>query len=168
MRDAAPAVPAAAAPTSRVPDPPSAAPAAAAPPAPNTQPLSLDSARARWPEVLDALRAAKKMLVAEALSEVEVAAVDGARVSLKPVTGNPMVPETIIGKRPLIEAAAAKVFGTAVTVMLYDASARPAAPEEQPRRLTVSGARAERMKVLRGKDPALDSAMDALDLELLE
>jgi DNA polymerase-3 subunit gamma/tau len=133
-----------------------------------TSPLSLDSARARWPEVLDALRAEKKMLVAEALTEVEVAAVDGSRISLKPVTGNPMVPETIIGKRPLIEAAATKVFGTAVTVMLYDASARPAAPEEQPRRLTVSGARAERMKVLRGKDPVLDSAMDALDLELLE
>ena len=37
-----------------------------------------------------------------------------------------------------------------------------------PRRLSVSGARAERTRALRGKDPALDSAMDALDLELLE
>jgi len=34
--------------------------------------------------------------------------------------------------------------------------------------VTVSGAKAERTKALRGKDPALDSAMDALDLELLD
>jgi hypothetical protein len=32
----------------------------------------------------------------------------------------------------------------------------------------VAGARAERAKALRGRDPALDSAMDALDLELLD
>jgi hypothetical protein len=40
--------------------------------------------------------------------------------------------------------------------------------EQKPQRLSASGARAERTKALRGKDPALDSAMDALDLELLE
>jgi hypothetical protein len=50
---------------------------------------------------------------------------------------------------------------------------RPAARPPEPaagkaQRVTVSGAKAERTKALRGKDPALDSAMDAMDLELLE
>jgi len=42
------------------------------------------------------------------------------------------------------------------------------ASRPSPQRVTVSGAKAERTKALRGKDPALDSAMDALDLELLD
>jgi len=135
---------------------------------PRSSILSLESARARWPEILDALRAERKMLVAEALTEAEVASVDGTRIALRPVTANPIVPETIRGKRQLIEAAAALVLGSAVHVVLYDDAPPPPPPEEAPRRLTVSGAKAERMKALRGKDPALDSAMDALDLELLE
>ena len=43
-----------------------------------------------------------------------------------------------------------------------------AAGPRASQRVTVSGAKAERTKALRGRDPALDSAMDALDLELLE
>jgi hypothetical protein len=35
-------------------------------------------------------------------------------------------------------------------------------------RLTEERANAERLKVLRGKDPTLNAAVDALDLELLE
>ncbi len=141
----------------------------ARPPIPDPQSsiLSLASARARWPEVLDALRD-RKMLVAEALTEAEVAAVDGPRIALRPVTANPIVPETIRGKRQLVETAAARVLGTQVQIVLYDDTLPPPQAEEVPRRLTVSGAKAERLKALRGKDPALDSAMDALDLELLE
>ncbi len=37
-----------------------------------------------------------------------------------------------------------------------------------PSRLTAEGARAERLQTLRAKDPSLNAAVDALDLELLE
>jgi hypothetical protein len=37
-----------------------------------------------------------------------------------------------------------------------------------PPRLTASGAKAERLKALRRRDPSLDSAIDSLDLDLLE
>jgi hypothetical protein len=47
-------------------------------------------------------------------------------------------------------------------------SPAPKAPAPKRERLTVSGAQTERAKALRGKDPALDSAMDAMDLELLD
>ncbi|HEY2806464.1 MAG TPA: DNA polymerase III subunit gamma/tau [Gemmatimonadales bacterium] len=45
---------------------------------------------------------------------------------------------------------------------------RPASQPAKAERLSASGAQAERAKALRGKDPALDSAMDAMDLELLD
>jgi hypothetical protein len=42
------------------------------------------------------------------------------------------------------------------------------APRARPARLTEDSARVERLAHLRGKDPSLDAAVDALDLELLE
>jgi hypothetical protein len=47
---------------------------------------------------------------------------------------------------------------------------RVAVPIAAPRgtRLTQGEAHAERLKALRAKDPALNAAVDALDLELLE
>jgi hypothetical protein len=41
-------------------------------------------------------------------------------------------------------------------------------PAPRPARLNEQSANAERLKVLRGKDPTLNAAVDALDLELLE
>ena len=119
------------------------------------------------------------MIVAQALEEAEVADVAGTRIALRALSANPLVPETVSGKRAIIEAAARQVFGAAGQVVLHrDTSAPgepPAAPPAPPapdaaapHRLTVSGARAERTRSFRGRDPALDSAMDALDLELLE
>jgi hypothetical protein len=99
----------------------------------------------------------------------------------------------MIGRyRGAIEAAAGKVLGTRVQVALvgeelpkggsqepgavpaegYQGPApgtrHPASDARPAQRVTVSGAKAERTKALRGKDPALDSAMDTMDLELLE
>jgi DNA polymerase-3 subunit gamma/tau len=146
--------------------------------------LTLDGARAAWPAILDALRADRKMIVAEALQEAEVAAVDGATLLLRPLTANPLVTDTVQGKRAAIAAAAARVLGTGVDVALHDDApvspplgeeqatdtgpSVPGAPSPKTLRITTAGARAERARALRGKDPALDSAMDALDLELLE
>jgi len=43
-----------------------------------------------------------------------------------------------------------------------------AAPAARPERLNEKTANAERLKVLRAKDPTLGNAVDALDLELME
>ena len=155
-------------------------------------PLTLDSARAAWPAILDALRADRKMMVAGSLQEAEVAAVAGSTIQLRPLTANPLVAETIEGKRAIIEAAAARVLGARIQIAPYDDAPAPPPPGDEPvveagaspvaedapsapapaarkvQRVTAAGARAERAKALRGKDPALDSAMDALDLELLD
>jgi len=211
MRDAAPSRPApagdrgpaprrgasaddAAAPAPRVAEPRPRADAAPSPEAGaggSELPLTVSSVRDAWARILDALRADRKMIAAEMLSETEVAAVDGDVIVLKPQEGHGLAADSIERYRTAIEAAAARILGAAVRVgvvgqELPGARARPAAeappesdgappdaapasvPPRKGERLTVSAARAERAKALRGKDPALDSAMDALDLELLE
>ncbi|MFI5280221.1 MAG: DNA polymerase III subunit gamma/tau [Gemmatimonadales bacterium] len=153
--------------------------------------LSVQSVRNAWPALIDTLRGDRKMMIAETLGDAEVAAVHGRVVVLKPLGSNPITGEMIGRYRAAIEAAAAKVLGAPVQVALVGeeaaggggrqqvaaqaerqegpAAQRPPAGESRPaQRVTVSGAKAERTKALRGKDPALDSAMDAMDLELLE
>ena len=152
---------------------------------------SVQSVRSCWPQILDALRGDKKMIAAEILAETEVAAVDGDVVVLRPQAGHELAADSIERYRGAIESAASRVLGRDVRVGLEGAelpparSAAPGAAPAAPRaetapppasvpparkveRLSVSGAQTERAKALRGKDPALDSAMDALDLELLE
>ena len=162
--------------------------------------VTAETVRSRWPQILDALRADKKLIAAELLAEAVVTSVQGDVVVLKPQSGHDLAADSIDRYRAAIEAAASRVLGSAVRVAIEGqelpaprtVAARPAAiqggpgmpgsevpaPEAAPaprpaappkrERLSVSGAQAERAKSLRGKDPALDSAMDAMDLELLE
>jgi DNA polymerase-3 subunit gamma/tau len=168
----------------------------ALPPSHSPTSSSLESVRNAWPVIIDTLRGDRKMMVAETLGDAEVELVRDGAIVLKPLGGNAITGEMIGRNRAVIEAAAARVLGGAVRIAVSGeqlpvggsrepgavplarpdgpaAGPRPpadAAPTGQapPQRVTVSGARAERTKALRGKDPALDSAMDAMDLELLE
>jgi hypothetical protein len=72
------------------------------------------------------------------------------------------------GKKVLREAIEA-VTGQAVEVVVR-ARSRPqeSAAEQEPRRLNADREREERLRRYRAKDPGLDAAVEALDLELLE
>ncbi len=140
--------------------------------------LSVESVRAAWPRVIEALRADRKMIVASALETIEVAAVEGDVIVLQPTSGGHLAEESLARNRAAVEAAARRVLGDGVRVgtvgeELPGPPPPPPPPPATPRaeaakRITVSGAKAERARALRGRDPALDGAMDALDLELLE
>jgi DNA polymerase-3 subunit gamma/tau len=155
--------------------------------------LSMQSVRNAWPALIDTLRGDRKMMIAETLGDAEIESVQGRVVVLKPLGANALTGEMIGRYRAAIETAAGRVLGSPVQVALVgeelpgggargqganrsEPSAgavapgpRPGAADAKPaQRVTVSGAKAERTKALRGKDPALDSAMDSMDLELLE
>jgi DNA polymerase-3 subunit gamma/tau len=142
-------------------------------------PLTLASVQALWPQVV-ATAKNEKPLVANALEDSEPTALEGEVIRLRPLGGNPLTSEGLIRNRPVIEGIAARVLGRAVTVVLAagagpasgGAKNPPAAPSRgsppSPPRLTASGAKAERLKALRKRDPSLDSAIDSLDLDLLE
>jgi DNA polymerase-3 subunit gamma/tau len=151
-------------------------PAPAAPrPAPGA-PLTLEAVRALWPEIVAAAKTEKPM-VANALEDAEPASLEGDVVRLRPLGGNPLTSEGLTRNRPVVEAIVGRILGRPVAVALAAGSAgggrRGAGTPSQsapppPPRLTASGAKAERLKALRKRDPSLDSAIDSLDLDLLE
>jgi len=192
MRDPAPSEPTASAVRESGAPPASAptlAPGPARDPAPSG-PVTLDTVRGAWADVLAAARTEKPML-ANALEDAEPVACDGTAVRIHARGANPMTGEGLSRGRPSIEAIIGRVLGTPIRVVTGEpaagspppvaeprsAGAGPAGPvasvrepavRPAPQRVTATGAKAERLKALRGKDPTLDSAIDSLDLELLE
>ena len=101
------------------------------------------------------------------LSEATVTAIEGAVVTLRPASAGHA--EGLERQRDLLGQVIARYVTEPVRVKLAPAGGGdPKAPAERPVRLTEEGANAERLKTLRGKDPTLSAAVDALDLELLE
>ena len=102
------------------------------------------------------------------LADAEVRSVAGETVTLASA-GHA---EGLAHKRDAIGKLLAQWVDGAVRVTLEhdpQSGTRPHDPASpRPQRLTEQSAKAERLKVLRDKDPSLGSAVDALDLELME
>jgi hypothetical protein len=61
-----------------------------------------------------------------------------------------------------------RIVGTAVDLRLEGGEAPAPAAKARPQRLSDQTLRADRLKGLRARDPALDAAADALDLEIVD
>lgn len=59
-------------------------------------------------------------------------------------------------------------FAGATRIIVRVASTNGPIADSAPRRLTEEAVKEQRLSLLRKRDPALDAAVDALDLELLE
>ncbi|HYL21913.1 MAG TPA: DNA polymerase III subunit gamma/tau [Gemmatimonadales bacterium] len=144
--------------------PPSPAASPAVPPA--RGPLTVERLRSLWPRVIEDARAKSPMLGA-LLERAEVVSIDGAAVSIRPLDTNSVHTEGLERQREALAQLVGRYVTEPVRIKLQGpGSAERSAP--RPGRLTEEGARAERLKALRAKDPGLSAAVDALDLELLE
>jgi len=119
----------------------------------------LDNVRSVWPKVVSDARG-KTPLLGSLLSEVDVVAVEGRTVTLRP--GNALHAEGLERQRETIAQALGAYISEAPRVQIA------AGGTGGSERMTPQGANAERLKSLRAKDPTLSAAVDALDLELLE
>ncbi len=129
-------------------------------------PLTLERLRDLWPRIVDDARAKSPMLGA-LLERAEVVGIDGATVRIRPLDPNPVHAEGLERQRDALSQLVGRYVTGAVRIKLEGAgSGERSTP--RPGRLTEEGARAERLKALRAKDPGLSAAVDALDLELLE
>jgi DNA polymerase-3 subunit gamma/tau len=128
--------------------------------APEKGPLTLERVRALWPQMIARARDTSPML-ASLLAGCEVDALEAGTVVLRPAGAGQA--EGIEHKREAL----ARLVGEYTTASIR---VRVAGSQAQGRatRLTPGEAQAERLKALRAKDPALNAAVDALDLELLE
>src|SRR5882762_385293 len=128
-------------------------------------PLTLDYLRSVWPRIVADARAKAPML-GSLLAEADVTAVERTVVMLRPARAGHG--EGLERQTDLLGQVIGRYVTESVRVKVVAAAAgAPGAAAERPVRLTEEGANAERLERLRGKDPTLNAAVDALDLELL-
>jgi DNA polymerase-3 subunit gamma/tau len=165
---AAPAAP----PADRTPRPPSAPPVPPPPAAtprpavaelpPERGPLTLERLQRVWPDVIARARTAGPMLPA-LLAGSDVATVEGGTVVIRLGPANAGQAQGLDLKRDVLERLVGEFVDVPVRVRVGVEAAGARAP-----RMTPGEAQSERLKALRAKDPVLNAAVDALDLELLE
>ena len=98
------------------------------------------------------------------LAGSDVTAVEGNTVVIRLAPAGAGHAEGLERKRDVL----ARLVGEYVTEPVKVRISGDATPAARPVRMTPGEAQSERLKALRAKDPALNAAVDALDLELLE
>ena len=145
----------------------------AAPPAPREETVSsalagapdLNQVVERWDDVVAAMRSAGKSVAATALEHAAPAAVNASGdVTLALDEANPIYEQSLEAVKTELVSALRRWF-PGVRRLVVRAPEGAAAP---PPRLTDEMVRSERIAVLRRKDPVLDAAIDALDLDLAD
>jgi hypothetical protein len=180
-RSAAPAPPAAggwsapgaAAPSAVLAPPAPPAPSAALRPPPAERAARTDAVPdvsmlvERWDEVAAHARAAGRMIVAAAIqSLLPVGVTSSGVVTVQLEEPNDTFAQALEAARDDVLAAVRTLYAgaTRVTLLRPDGGAPPGAPQ----RLTAESVKEERVATLRRRDPVLDTAVDVLDLDLVE
>jgi hypothetical protein len=92
--------------------------------------------------------------------------VEGSSLPLVLVESNPLFAERIQAQAAVVEEVVQRHTGQALRIRVAVAQGEEAA--SRPRPITESSLRADRLRSFRAKDPALDTAADALDLEIVD
>jgi DNA polymerase III subunit gamma/tau len=151
-------------PSPAVPSPPPIHPQAGTRPASSLSSVSLDAVSAAWPAIVAAVRAESRFL-GEALAATEPVALDPPWLS---VLMREPIAEQLHKEPAKVEAILSRSLGQPVRLRVTAASAPEGDAPAKPQRLSDSGIKADRLREFRAKDPALDTAADALDLEIVD
>jgi hypothetical protein len=92
--------------------------------------------------------------------------VEGSSLPLVLAESNRLFAEGIQAQAAVVEEVIQRHTGQALRIRVSVAPGEEAAPKARP--ITESSLRADRLRSFRAKDPALDTAADALDLEIVD
>jgi DNA polymerase-3 subunit gamma/tau len=153
--------------------PPVTAPLADAPrPAPKQSPraaLDLNVLCERWGEVVDRVRPVGRPMLVSALEHALPVAVSAqGTITVQLEQPNEIFEKAIESGAADVLSAIAGAFDGATKLLVRRVEQPAVVATDAPKRLTEDQARRERAQMLRKKDPALDAAIEELDLELLE
>ena len=151
-------------PSAKEPRSPTAEPAAPLPGGPAAPP-SLESLRAGWRDVVAAVRVHSRFL-GEALAASEPAALDLPWLTVAMAEPNQLFSDRLHQEAGKVEEVLSRSFGQPVRLRVTAGPGSVAQPK--PRRMSDSSLKAERLREFRSQDPALDTAADALDLEIVD
>jgi DNA polymerase III subunit gamma/tau len=127
--------------------------------------LTTESLTAAWSDVI-ATAARQSPLLGQALMQGTPRAVGADVVVLGFGTDSALFHDGVARQLGTVETILAAALGVPIKVQLQGAS--PATLDRKAKRLSVEERRSERLTELRSKDPALDAAANALDLELID
>jgi DNA polymerase-3 subunit gamma/tau len=119
-----------------------------------------------WQDIVDDVRARSRFL-GEVLSGATPGPVEGSTLPVLLAESNPLFTERLQAEARAVEEAVQRHTGQALRIRVTVAEAE-GAPAPTPRAITESSLRADRLRSFRAKDPALDTAADALDLEIVD
>jgi DNA polymerase-3 subunit gamma/tau len=138
---------------------------ASPPPRLPASPPSLESVRAGWGDVVAAVRVHSQFL-GEALAASQPAALELPWLTVVMAEPNQLFADRLAQEAGKVEEALSRSLGQPVRLRVTAASGSGSPPK--PRRMSDSNLKAERLREFRSKDPALDTAADALDLEIVD
>jgi DNA polymerase III subunit gamma/tau len=149
--------------------PPRVPPAQGAPAPPPRLPASpaLDAISAAWPAMVMAVKAHNRFL-GEAFAATEPVELDLPLLTVVMREPNPLFAERLLQEAGKVEEVLTRSLGQPVRLRVTAAPAIQEASPSKPRRMSESSLNAERLREFRSKDPALDTAADALDLEIVD
>ena len=129
--------------------------------------FSIVALKAIWPQLVEAVRAEKRLLGA-ALGDTLLVEVAPPLVAVTLKENNQMHAETLERMRDVVERHIAERLGAPVKLEVRPPAGTGGAGTPRPKRRTDASDRAERLQQLRAKDPGLDAVAEALDLELTD
>jgi DNA polymerase-3 subunit gamma/tau len=129
--------------------------------------LSPESLSAAWSDVL-ATASRQSPMLGQALGHATPRLVGPGKVELAFGADSALFHDGVARQLASVETILGATLGAAVTVQLTGSADAVAAPERRSKRLSPEAIRNERLALLRSKDPALDAAANALDLELVD
>jgi DNA polymerase III subunit gamma/tau len=126
--------------------------------------ISIDAVSAAWPAIVAAVRA-ESIFLGEALAATDPIALDPPWLSV--LVREPIAEQ--LHKEPAkVEAILSRSLGQPVKLRVTAPAPTEGATPPKAQRLSDSGIKADRLREFRSKDPALDTAADALDLEIVD
>jgi DNA polymerase-3 subunit gamma/tau len=147
------------------PEPPPPPRLPASPPTAKLAP-SIEAIRAGWPAIIVAARVQSRFL-GELLAAVEPAELVLPWLNVTLREPNQLFAERLEQETATVEEILTRSLGQPVRLRVTGPSSGEV-QQVRPRRLSDSSIKAERLREFRAKDPALDTAADALDLEIVD
>jgi len=129
--------------------------------------FSLDGLRGAWPEIVAAVRE-RRAFLGEATATAEPAEAAPPWLTIRLPESSALFVQPLQEQAAVVEEILSQVLGQPVRLRVVAGTAAGPVGPAPPKRISDASIRADRLKSLRARDPALDLAADALDLEIVE
>jgi DNA polymerase III subunit gamma/tau len=126
----------------------------------------IEALRHSWPAIVAEVRARSRFL-GEALAGTTPLALDPTWLTVSLTEPNQLFIERLQAQAGMVEEVLQRVIGQSLRLRVTAAPTGDA-PAPAPRTLSEASIKADRLRGFRAKDPALDTAADALDLEIVD